>query len=157
VFARPLEYALDYGIEALGRCFAGISAPVARVVHICCGYPRGLDQADYPKADRRAYFALADAIEDAPVDAVSIEDAHRPNDLRLLERFRTTRVILGVVGIARSRIEPVEEIRTRLADALEHIDAERLIAGPDCGLIMLDRPTAAAKLRNMVAAAKSLG
>ena len=157
VFARQPESALDYGMEALGRCFAGISAPVARAVHICCGYPRALDQEDYPKADRRAYFALADAIEDAPVDAVSIEDAHRPNDLRLLERFRTTRVILGVVGIARSRIEPVEKIRTRLADALEHIDAERLIAGPDCGLIMLDRPTATAKLRNLVAAAKSLG
>ena len=157
VFARQPECALDYGMEALGRCFAGISAPVARAVHICCGYPRALDQEDYPKADRRAYFALADAIEDAPVDAVSIEDAHRPNDLGILERFRTIRVILGVVGIARSRIEPVEEIRTRLADALEHIDAERLIAGPDCGLIMLDRPTATAKLRNLVAAAKSLG
>ncbi len=157
VFARQPECALDYGMEALGRCFAGISAPVARAVHICCGYPRALNQEDYPKADRRAYFALADAIENAPVDAVSIEDAHRPNDLGLLERFRTTRVILGVVGIARSRIEPVEEIRARLADALEHIDAERLIAGPDCGLIMLDRPTATAKLRNLVAAAKSLG
>jgi len=157
VFARQPECALDYGMEALGRCFAGISAPVTRAVHICCGYPRALNQEDYPKADRRAYFALADAIENAPVDAVSIEDAHRPNDLGLLERFRTTRVILGVVGIARSRIEPVEEIRARLADALEHIDAERLIAGPDCGLIMLDRPTATAKLRNLVAAAKSLG
>ncbi len=157
VFARQPETALDYGMEALGRCFAGISAPVARAVHICCGYPRALDQEDYAKADRRACFALADAIEDAPLDAVSIEDAHRPNDLGLLERFRTTRVILGVVGIARSRIEPVEEIRARLADALEHIDAERLIAGPDCGLIMLDRPTATAKLKNLVAAAKSLG
>ena len=156
VFARKPERALEYGVEALGRCFAGVAAPVNRVVHICCGYPRELDQEDYPKADQRAYFALADAIEAAPVDAVSIEDAHRHNDLKLLERFRTTKVILGVIGIARTRIEPVEEISARLAQALEHIDAERLIVGPDCGLIMLDRPTAMAKLRNLVAAAKSL-
>ncbi len=156
VFARKPDRALDYGVEALGRCFAGVSAPVNRVVHICCGYPTELDQEDYPKADQQSYFALADAIEGAPVDAVSIEDAHRHNDLKLLERFRSTKVILGVIGIARTRIEPVEEITARLAQALEHIDAERLIAGPDCGLIMLDRPTAMAKLKNLVAAAKSL-
>jgi 5-methyltetrahydropteroyltriglutamate--homocysteine methyltransferase len=76
--------------------------------------------------------------------------------LVLLERFRTTKAILGVIGIARTRIEPVDEISARLAQALEHIDAERLIAGPDCGLIMLDRPTAMAKLKNLVAAAKFL-
>lgn len=156
VFARKPDRALDYGVEALGRCFAGVSAPVKRVVHICCGYPSELDQEDYPKADQQSYFALADAIEAAPVDAVSLEDAHRHNDLKLLERFHSTIVILGVVGIARTRIEPIEEIRTRLAQALEHIDAERLIAGPDCGLIMLERPTAMAKLANLVAAAKSL-
>lgn len=157
VFARKPDRALDYGVEALGRCFAGVSAPVNRAVHICCGYPTELDQEDYPKADQQSYVALADAIEDAPVDAVSIEDAHRHNDLKLLERFRSTKVILGVVGIARRRIEPVEEIRARLVQALDHIDADRLIAGPDCGLIMLDRPTATAKLSNLVAAARSFG
>jgi 5-methyltetrahydropteroyltriglutamate--homocysteine methyltransferase len=155
VFARKPDRALDYGAEALGRCFAGVSAPVNRAVHICCGYPTELDQEDYPKADQQSYVALADVIEAAPVDAVSIEDAHRHNNLKLLERFRSTKVILGVIGIARGRIEPVEEIRARLAQALEHIDADRLIAGPDCGLIMLDRPTATAKLRNLVAAARS--
>ncbi|MCH7555417.1 MAG: cobalamin-independent methionine synthase II family protein [Proteobacteria bacterium] len=156
VFARKPDRALDYGVEALGRCFAGVTAPVNRVVHICCGYPSELDQEDYPKADQQSYFALADALEAAPIDAVSLEDAHRHNDLKLLERFRSTKVILGVVGIARTRIEPVEEIRARLTQALEHIDAERLIAGPDCGLIMLERPTAMAKLANLVAAAQSL-
>jgi 5-methyltetrahydropteroyltriglutamate--homocysteine methyltransferase len=156
VFTRKPDRALDYGVEALGRCFAGVSTPVNRVVHICCGYPSELDQEDYPKAAQQSYFALADAIEAAPVDVVSIEDAHRHNDLKLLERFRSTKVILGVIGIARTRIEPVEEIRARLAQALEHIDAKRLIAGPDCGLIMLDRATTMAKLRNLVEAAKSL-
>ena len=66
-------------------------------------------------------------------------------------------VIFGVVAVARSRVEPVEEIRFRLQQALEHIDAERLIAAPDCGLGMLDRKTVIAKLRNMVQAAKSVG
>ena len=75
----------------------------------------------------------------------------------LLERFQATKVILGVIAIARTRIEPVDEIAVRLEDALEHIDASRLIAAPDCGLGMLDRATIRAKLTNMVAAARSVG
>ena len=38
--------------------------------------------------------------------------------------------MLGVVGIARSRIETVEEISIRLRAALDHIDAHRLMAAP---------------------------
>ena len=48
-----------------------------------------------PRPTPDSYFRLADAIEDSAIDAISIEDAHRPNDLSLLERFRTTTVILG--------------------------------------------------------------
>ena len=40
--------------------------------------------------------------------------------------------------------------------ALKHIDADRLIAAPDCGLGFLDRKLALAKLTNMVSAAKSV-
>ena len=53
--------------------------------------------------------------------AISLEDAHRHNDLNLLDRYKTTTIILGVVAIAKSRVEPVEEIRERLKAALEHI------------------------------------
>ena len=85
---------------------------------------------------------------------VSIKDAHRPNDLSLLELFKNQHIILGVIGIARSRIETVEEIASRLRDATEHIDRERLMAAPDCGLGMLSRRQVESKLKNMVAAAK---
>ena len=44
----------------------------------------------------------------------------------------------------------------RLQAALKHIDADRLIAAPDCGLGFLDRELALAKLTNMVSAAKSV-
>ena len=55
-----------------------------------------------PKAEPGAYFALAEALDDAPVDAVSIEDAHRPNDLALLDR-ETVRAKRGnLVAAARS-------------------------------------------------------
>jgi 5-methyltetrahydropteroyltriglutamate--homocysteine methyltransferase len=90
------------------------------------------------------------------VQQVSIEDAHCLNDLKLLENFSNTAVILGVVTIANSKIESSEYIGQRLELALQHIDAERLLAAPDCGLMMLGRKLAMAKLKNMCAAAEAV-
>jgi 5-methyltetrahydropteroyltriglutamate--homocysteine methyltransferase len=156
LFARYPDKALAYGIENLELCFAGVHEGVNRVVHLCCGYPRELDDPDPPKADRGSYFKIAEALDEADVDAVSIEDAHRYNDLTLLERFRKTKVIFGVISIAATRVERVDEIRDRLSAALQHIDAERLIVGPDCGLGMLDKATAYEKLKNLVEAARTI-
>lgn len=156
LFARKPAEALEYGFENLERAFHGCPDSVVRTVHMCCGYPDRLDNPDYPKADHDAYRKIADAIEQSSIDAVSIEDAHRYNDLSLLEYFKTTSVIFGAVAIAKSRIEPVEEIRERLLAALQHIDAARLLAAPDCGLGLLSREQAVAKLTNLCAAAASV-
>ena len=155
VFARQPEDALAWGFEAMERCFHGVSKDVQRTLHMCCGYPSQLNSDDYPKADKDIYFRLAEAIDRSSIDAVSLEDAHRKNDLSLLERFSETTVILGVVDIAKTRVETVEEIRARLQEALEHIDAKRLMAAPDCGLGMLDVETAMAKMSNLCEAAHS--
>ncbi len=156
VFARQPGNALDYGIENLEKAFHGCPDHVVRTVHMCCGYPDKLDRTDYPKADPDSYFQIADAIEDSTIDVVSLEDAHRHNDLSLLERFENTAVIFGAVAIANSQVESVEEIRSRLKTALEHIDPERLLAAPDCGLGLLGRKLAMAKLRNLCEAARSI-
>jgi 5-methyltetrahydropteroyltriglutamate--homocysteine methyltransferase len=157
LFARKPEAALDYGFDNLERAFHGCPDHVRRTVHMCCGYPDRIDREDYPKADPDSYLRIADAIEQSSIDAVSFEDAHRHNDLSLLEKLPTTTVIFGIVAIARSRIETVDEIRERLLAALDHIDAGRLIAAPDCGLGILGRELAMAKLKNMSKAAHSLG
>ncbi|MEM7221493.1 MAG: cobalamin-independent methionine synthase II family protein [Pseudomonadota bacterium] len=156
VFARRPEAALAYGIENLERAFAGVPGTVQRVVHACCGYPERLDQEDYLKASPESYVTLSDALEAADFHALSLEDAHRHNDLRLFERFPTKTLIVGVVAIASSRIEPAEEIRARLAAILGHIEPQRLIAAPDCGLGYLSPTLAVAKLTNLAAAAHSL-
>ena len=153
VFARNPRQALEYGIEHLEAVFHDVPEEVQRIVHMCCGYPSALDVPDYPKADPQAYFDIADAMDEASIDAVSIEDAHRPNDLSLLERYTRTTVLLGVVNIGRSRVEPVDEIAQRLDQALEHIDPPRLVAAPDCGLGLLGRDLAVRKLSNLCTAA----
>jgi len=156
LFVRNVGAALDYGIEALERCFDGLDDDVTRVMHMCCGYPGHLDDTDYLKADPAAYFELARAVDASCVQQVSIEDAHCHNDLSLLEQFSRSQVILGAVTIASSRIESVDEIAGRARNALRHVDRERLLLAPDCGLMMLGRELALSKLANLCAAAKSL-
>ncbi|MGI9384488.1 MAG: hypothetical protein ACR2PO_15145, partial [Methyloligellaceae bacterium] len=156
VFARKPKEALEYGFDNLERTFHGVPSEVARVVHMCCGYPNALDAEDYKKADSDCYLEIADAIDRSTIAEVSLEDAHRHNDLSLLERFAATKVILGVIAIAKSRVETVEEVRDRLKAALDHIDADRLIAAPDCGLGFMTRDMAVSKLKVLAEAAKSV-
>ena len=156
LFARKVEAALDYGVECLERAFDGVPGHVSRVMHMCCGYPNHVDDEAYHKADPESYVRLADALDRSSVDQISIEDAHRHNDLSLLEMFSRSTVLFGSVAVAKSRVEPVDEIAARLTRALEHIDRDRLVVAPDCGLGLLDRDLARAKLTNMCAAARSV-
>lgn len=156
LFVRNINYALDFGVECLERCFDGVPDDVLRIMHMCCGYPGHLDDHDYLKADPGSYSLLAKALDESSIDQISIEDAHHYNDLELLERFSSSTIILGSVAIATSRVEPVEKIAERLSAALEHIDRDRLVAAPDCGLLMLDRDLAMQKLKNLCDAASSV-
>ena len=85
---------------------------------------------------------------------MSIEDAHRQNDLNLLKDYKHTKIIFGLIKIASSKIETVEEIEGRINEALKFISKEQLIAAPDCGLGHLDRELAMSKLKVMSLAAK---
>ena len=53
-------------------------------------------------------------------------------------------------------MEDVEEVRSRILDALNHIDENRLIAGPDCGLGFFSREQAIEKMSILSKAAKSI-
>jgi 5-methyltetrahydropteroyltriglutamate--homocysteine methyltransferase len=156
LFARNVERALDYGVECLDRCFDGVPDTVTRAMHMCCGYPGHLDDHEYHKADPSCYFRLARAVDGSSVHQISLEDAHRHNDLSLLEEIRASTVIFGSIAIAQSRVEAVDEIASRLSAALEHIDRERLVAGPDCGMAMLGRDLAMTKLTHMCEAAREV-
>lgn len=155
IFARKPDEALAYGTETLERCFHGLPDDVTRVVHMCCGYPSYLDQEGYPKADQGSYQQIAEAV-DGIAHEISIEDAHRHNPSHLFPMFKKSRLIVGFVTVASSRLEPVEEIRARMSEVMQHLPSEQLIAAPDCGLGFLGRELAMKKLRNLSEAARSV-
>ena len=152
LFARKPDEALSFGIDALERCFHGVDSAVTRTMHMCCGYPDRLDNPEYPKADVEVYRPLVEAL-DGRVDAISIEDAHRHNELSLFEAFKTSTAIVGFVDVASSRVETVEEIGSRIEEVLSMLPQERLIAAPDCGLGFLGTDLSLRKLDNLCEAA----
>jgi 5-methyltetrahydropteroyltriglutamate--homocysteine methyltransferase len=156
VFARYPEKVLTFGIENLERCFYDVPKRINQCMHMCCGYPDKLDNINYPKADPRSYHEIAEAVDSSSIQFISIEDAHRYNDITLFDKFKKSTVVLGLVTIAQSRVETKNEIRMRVKKVLEHIDKERLMAAPDCGLGMLPRNIAVAKMENLAKAVNDL-
>ena len=154
LLARQLDDARAFAMEGVAHCFYKADKNAERVLHICCGYPEYLDQDDYAKADIHCYNALADDLDRLPIQQLSIEDAHCHNNLSLLEKFNYLTIVLGVIAVAKSAIETADEIETRIRQALEHIDLERLMIAPDCGLGLLSREQAIAKLTAMCQAVK---
>ena len=75
-------------------------------------------------------------------------------NLSLLKNYKNTKIIFGVIKIASSNIETVEEIENRMKETLKFISKEQLIAAPDCGLGHLSRELAMKKLKTMSLAAK---
>ena len=140
LFARKPDNALAFGIKNLEKCFDGVNqSDVEKITHICCGYPDKIDAVDYPKAPLDSYKKIAKALDSSKIDSVSIEDAHRYNDLSLLKNYKNTKIIFGVIKIASSKIETVEEIESRISETLKFISKEQLIVAPDCGLGHLSR------------------
>ena len=155
LFARKPDNALAFGIKNLEKCFDGVNqSDVEKITHICCGYPDKIDAVDYPKAPLDSYKKIAKNLDSSKIDSVSIEDAHRYNDLSLLKNYKNTKIIFGVIKIASSKIETVEEIESRINETLKFISKEQLIAAPDCGLGHLSRDLAIKKLKVMSLAAK---
>jgi len=149
LFARQVNDALSFGMEGLDRCFHKVPKNITKIVHMCCGYPDYVDDINYKKANPENYFILADHIDKLSIDQVSIEDAHCCNDLKLLDHFENSTVILGLIAIAKSQIEKVDEVEDRIKKALNHIEKKRLVIAPDCGLGLLNSKLAEAKLKVM--------
>ena len=155
LFARKPDNALAFGIKNLEKCFEGINrSDVEKITHIWCGYPDKIDAVNYPKAPLDSYKKIAKALDSSKIDSVSLEDAHRYNDLSLLKNYKNTKIIFGVIKIASSKIETVEEIESRIKETLKFISKEQLIVAPDCGLGHLNRELAIKKLKIMSLAAK---
>jgi 5-methyltetrahydropteroyltriglutamate--homocysteine methyltransferase len=140
--ARP-ERARVYALEAIERALDGVRGPTA--LHTCFGYA-------YVVRDRPDGYPFLDELADCAADQVSIESAQQRLDPAIVRRLGRKTVILGVLDLAdESPVESPAEVAGRIRAALAHMEPERLVLAPDCGMKYLTREVALGKLRALVA------
>nr|MBA2724855.1 5-methyltetrahydropteroyltriglutamate--homocysteine S-methyltransferase [Actinomycetota bacterium] len=66
-------------------------------------------------------------------------------------------IVAGVLDGRNTKLEDEAELCRLLEDLVGSVGADRLWAGPSCGLEYLPREKAQAKLRHLVSAAKKVG
>jgi 5-methyltetrahydropteroyltriglutamate--homocysteine methyltransferase len=137
------ERARVYALEAIERALDGVRGPTA--LHTCFGYA-------YVVHDRPDGYPFLDELADCAADQVSIESAQQRLDPAIVRRLGRKTVILGVLDLAdESPVESPEEVASRIRAALAHVEPERLVLAPDCGMKYLPRDVALGKLRALVA------
>jgi 5-methyltetrahydropteroyltriglutamate--homocysteine methyltransferase len=144
--ARP-DAAREYGLAALNRALDGVVGTTA--VHICFGYAAIIHE-------RPSGYSFLPELADSPVQQVSIETAQSGLDTSVLATLSDKTVMVGVVDLSDPEVEAVETVVARVRRALPHVDAERLVLAPDCGMKYLPRASADGKMRAMAEAAQVL-
>ena len=144
--ARPDE-ARDYGVEALNKALDGIDGTTC--VHICFGYAALIHE-------RPEGYSFLPELSRTCCSQVSIETGQSGLDCQVLETLPDKQVLLGVIDLSTEEVESVETIKSRVTRALDHIDPERVLLAPDCGMKYLSRESAFGKLRNMARAGREL-
>ena len=140
--ARPDE-ARNYSLEAIDRALDGVSGLTA--LHVCFGYAHVHRGAAKP----RGYDFLAE-LDACSADIISIEAAQPRLDPAILAELPSKRIMYGVIDLNDPAVETAETVAARIREALPHIDPERLIIAPDCGMKYLSREVAFGKLKAMV-------
>jgi len=144
--ARP-DQAREYGIEALNRALDGVEGRTC--VHICFGYAALIHE-------RPEGYSFLPELSGACCSQISIETGQSNLDCSVLESLPDKEILLGVLDLSSNEVESVETIKERVRRALEHVDAERILLAPDCGMKYLSRAAAFGKLAAMAKAAAEL-
>jgi 5-methyltetrahydropteroyltriglutamate--homocysteine methyltransferase len=146
---RYHEKVFDYGAAALDRCLEGVTVPV--IVHLCYGYPGGAwlqHQYTYPE--------LLDRLMETRISGFTVEFARSTYDPSILKPYRERLFMFGCIDPGNTPAPAVDDVKRRVAGALDYLDPARVMLSPDCGLMTISRDLARAKLKVMVAAARDL-
>ncbi len=137
--ARP-QAAEEYGLTALNAALEGAAGTTA--VHICFGYAAIIHE-------RPSGYSFLPQMKGCSCNQISIETAQSSLDTSVLEELRGKTIILGVLDLSDMTVETPEVIAGRIRRALPHVDADKVIVAPDCGLKYLPRDVAFGKMKAM--------
>jgi 5-methyltetrahydropteroyltriglutamate--homocysteine methyltransferase len=125
-------------VEVIERALEGVVGTTA--LHMCFGYGQFVK-------DKPAGYAFLEELNATSVAQLSIEAAQPGVDPSILRAIPQKTVVFGVVSTGEETIETPELVAERIGQALLHIEPERLMPAPDCGMKYLPRAVAFAKLQ----------
>jgi 5-methyltetrahydropteroyltriglutamate--homocysteine methyltransferase len=126
-------------VKAIDRALEGLK--VTTVVHLCFGY------AAVVKGQKPVGYSFLGELAACGADQISIEAAQPKLDLGVLRDLAPKKIMLGVIDLADPVAETAAVVAERIRAALEHVEPERLVPAPDCGMKYLPRDVAFAKLK----------
>jgi 5-methyltetrahydropteroyltriglutamate--homocysteine methyltransferase len=141
------EKARAFALPAIERALAGATGTTA--LHTCFGYAHIVH-------DRPPGYPFLAELGECAADVLAIEAAQPRLEPAVLEPIAHKTVIVGVLDLSDPAAETAEQVAGRIRTALRAVPAERLQVGPDCGMKYLPRELAFAKLRALVAGARSV-
>lgn len=146
-FNAFMQDVVDWGVATLNRAIEGLSCKTA--VHICYGYgiKSNIDWKESLGDEWRQYEIFFPALNESRIDQVSLECANSRVPLSLIGLLDKKDVLVGAIDVATFDIETPEQVAATLRQALEFVDAERMVACTNCGLAPFPRSIAEAKLR----------
>ena len=141
------EKAKKFGIESLEIALDGVLGQT--ILHICFGY------GHFIKEKSSRYNFLSE-LNESSIDCISIEGAQPNLDLSILKKINSKKIMLGVINLAKEKIEKENDIVDRAMEALKYIEPNKLLLAPDCGMKYLEPGVAFNKLRALARATNIL-
>jgi 5-methyltetrahydropteroyltriglutamate--homocysteine methyltransferase len=122
----------DFMVEVFNNTVRGLRAKTEVWCHTCWGNPA----AQRLFAKTPSYAPALEPLSRIDADVITFETCSSGGmDLEAIGRhIRDKKVCIGVVDHHSLQVETPEQVAALVRKALEHIPAERLIAGSDCGM-----------------------
>jgi len=101
---------------------------------------------------------IIDEYVNMPVDILDLEGTQDAQNLSVLSRneLRDRYIGYGCVDTTKPVLETVQDIISRIEQALEYVPPEQILLDPDCGMRMLPHDIAQEKIIRLCTAAKSI-
>jgi 5-methyltetrahydropteroyltriglutamate--homocysteine methyltransferase len=141
-----MDDAAGWGIEALHRAIDGVNRTSA--VHICYGYgiPANIEWKATLGNEWRQYEKFFPALAKSRIDQVSLECINSHVPMRVLELLDSKDVLLGVIDVATDKVETPDQVAAVIANAADHVPAQKIIPCTNCGMAPMRREIAVLKL-----------
>jgi 5-methyltetrahydropteroyltriglutamate--homocysteine methyltransferase len=121
----------DFMVEVFNNTVRGLRSKTEIWCHTCWGNPA----AQRLFASTPSYAPAIEPLGRIDADVITFETCSSAGmDLQAIGKIKDKKICIGVVDHHTLQVETPEQVAALVRKALEHIPAERLILGSDCGM-----------------------